>query len=53
MSSYFCSDTVFNLSKKVLPDMEMKIFEKGLDYSLIQIKINEPKLRRDFEDFAW
>ena len=34
-SGYFCSDTVFNLSKKVLPDSEIKVLEKGLDYALI------------------
>ena len=49
---YFCSDTVFNLSKKVLPDLEIKILEKALDYAPIQNKINEPELSRDFEDFA-
>ena len=48
ISGYFCSDTVFNLSKKVLSDMEIKILEKGLDYAPIQNKINEPELRRDF-----
>ena len=32
--------------------MKIKILEKGLDYALIQTKINEPELRRDFEDFA-
>ena len=32
--------------------MEIKILEKGLDYAPIQNKINEPELRRDFEDFA-
>ena len=52
ISGYFCSDTVFNLSKKVLSDMEIKILEKGLDYVPIQSKINQPELRRDFEDFA-
>ena len=51
ISGYFCSDTVFNLSKKVLSDMEIKIREKGLDYAPIQNKINKPELRRDFEDF--
>ena len=40
ISGYFCSDTVFNLSKK------------GLDYAPIQNKINEPELRRHFEDFV-
>ena len=32
--------------------MEIKILEKGLDYVPIQSKINQPELRRDFEDFA-
>ena len=32
--------------------MEIKILEKGLDYVPIQNKINEPELRRDFENFA-
>ena len=32
--------------------MEIKILGKGLDYASIQNKINEPELRRDFEDFA-
>ena len=32
--------------------MEIKILGKGLDYAPIQNKINEPELRRDFEDFA-
>ena len=36
MSVYFCSDTVFNLSKRVLSDMEIKILEKGLDYAPVQ-----------------
>ena len=53
ISGYFCSNTDFNLSKKVLPDMEIKILEKGLDYTPIQNKINKPEcLRRDFKDFA-
>ena len=51
-SGYFYSDTVFNLSKSVLSNIEIKILEKGLDYSPIQNKINKLELRRDFEDFA-
>ena len=50
ISGYFRSDTAFNLSKKVLSDIETKIFEK--DYAPIQNKIIKPELRRDFEDFA-
>ena len=52
ISGYFCSDTVFTLSKKVLTDIEIKVLEKGLDSALIQNKINEPELRRDCEEFC-
>ena len=51
ISGYLCSAIVFNLSKKVLSDMETKIFEKRLDNAPIQNKIiNKSELRRDFED---
>ena len=50
---YFCSNTVFNLSRKVLADIEIKVLEKGLDFALIQNKINEPQLRSDFQEFSW
>ena len=53
ISGYFCSDTVFNLSHKVLTETEIKILEKGLDDAPIQKKINEPKLRKDFSEFCW
>ena len=29
MKGYFCSDTVFNFSKKVLTEDEIKVLEKG------------------------
>ena len=48
----FCSDTVFNLSSKVLTDTEINILEKGLDFAPIQNKINQPELRKDFEEFC-
>ena len=48
ISGYFCSDTVFNLSHRVLTEIEIKVLEKGLDYAPIQKKINEPELRKDF-----
>ena len=35
ISGYFCSDTVFNLSHRVLTETEIKVLEKGLDYVLI------------------
>ena len=52
LTGYFCSDTVFNLSKKVLSDAEINLPEKGLDYAPIQDKINDPELRREFENFC-
>ena len=48
----FCSDTVFNLSSKVLMDTEINIHEQGLDFAPIQNKINQPELRKDFEEFC-
>lgn len=48
LTGFFCSETVFELSKNILTDTEIKIFEKGLHFVPIQIKINEPELRLDF-----
>ena len=52
MKGCFCSDTVFNLSNKVLTEDEIKVLEKGLDFAPIQRKVNEPELRQDFENFC-
>ena len=52
ISGYFCSDTVLNLSEKVLTDIEIKVLEKALDYAPIQNKINELELRRDFDELV-
>ena len=52
LSGYFCLDTVFNLSKRVLSETEIKILEKGLDYAPAQRKINETELKSDFEEFC-
>ena len=49
---YFCLDTIFNLSNRVLSDNEIKALEKGLDFAPIQIKIIEPELRSDFGEFC-
>ena len=46
--TYFCSDNVLILNKKVLTDIETKVLEKGLDSAPIQNKITELELRRDF-----
>ena len=51
MKGYFCSDTFFNLSNRVLTEHEIKVLEKGLDFAPIQRKVNEPELRQDFENF--
>ena len=49
---YLCSDTVFTLSGRVLSEYEIKFLEKGLDFAPFQRKVNEPELRRDFEEFC-
>ena len=49
LSGYFCSDTIFNLTRNVLTDSEIKVLEKGLEYAPIQSKINEPELRNDLQ----
>ena len=43
---------MFNLSNRVLTDIEIKVLEKGLDFAPIQRKINEPELRQDFAEFC-
>ena len=43
LRGHFCSDTIFNLSQKVLSDAEIKVLEKGLDFAPIQRKINDPE----------
>ena len=35
ISGYFCSDTVFNSSHRVVTETEIKVLEKGLDYAPI------------------
>ena len=52
LKGYFCSDTVFNLSGRVLSESEIKVLEKGLDFAPFQRKVNEPELRRDFQEFC-
>ena len=52
LTGYFCSNTVFNLSRKILSDTEIEILEKGLDHAPIQNKVNEPELREDFYEFS-
>ena len=42
---------MFNLSNRVLTDIEIKVLEKGIDFAPIQRKINEPdKVLQSFVD---
>ena len=43
---------MFNLSNRVLTDIEIKVLEKGVDFVPIQRKTNEPALRQDFAEFC-
>ena len=52
LSEYFRSETIFNLSNHVLTDTEIKVLEKGLDFTPIKKKLNEPELRSDFNEFC-
>ena len=38
----FCFKMVFNLSQRVLSEIEIQVLEKGLDFAPIQKSINEP-----------
>ena len=51
LCGYFCLETIFNLSHRVLTVTQIKVLEKVLDFALIQQKINEPELRSDFNEF--
>ena len=46
LGGYFCSETIFNLSKTVLTEAKIRDLEKGLDYAPIQKKISEPDFSR-------
>ena len=52
LKGYFCSDVVFNVSHKVLSDLEISVLRKGLGFSPTPTFINEADLRRDFAEFA-
>ena len=51
IGGYFSSDAVFDLSSKEI-DIEINILEKGLNFAPVSNKINEPELRKDFEEFC-
>ena len=52
IQGYFSSDTVFDFSKKVFSETEIKVIAKGLDFAPIQNKINGPKLKKDSEELC-
>ena len=53
ISGYFCSDTVFNLSHRVLTETEIKILKERLGLCAYSKENNEPELRKDFFEFCW
>ena len=53
LKGHFCSETtIFDLSHRVLSNAKIKILERGLDFALIQKKVNELELRKDFEEIC-
>ena len=52
IKGYFCSDTVFNLSNKVLSQTKISVLEKDLGVLPTPNMINEVDLRRDFNEFS-
>ena len=52
LEGYFCSKSVFKLSKKVLTETEIRVLEKGLGFAPTPTTINEADLRADFNEFA-
>ena len=52
LSGYFCSGIALGLSRRVLAEIEIKIFEKCLDNALIKNKINEPNLSKILRSFV-
>ena len=51
ISGVFCSKTAFNLGHKILTETEIKVLDKGLDFAPVQRTLNEPELRKAFEEF--
>ena len=51
IKGYFCSDTVFNLSNKVLSQTEISVLEKGLGFVPTPNMISKTDLRHNFNEF--
>ena len=52
LKGYFCSDTVFNLSGRVLSESEIKVLEKGLDFGVRRMRIKWHFRNEISEDFS-
>ena len=52
LEGYFCCKSVFNLSKNVLTENEIRLLEKGLVFAPAPTKINKADFRADFNEFA-
>ena len=52
LKGYFCSKTVFNLSRKVLNETERRVLEKDLGLAPTPTRVNESELKRDFNEFS-
>ena len=52
LKQYFYSKTVLSLNKKTLTETEIRVLEKRLDIAPIQKTLNEPELRKDFEELS-
>ena len=52
IDGHFCSDAVFNLSRRILTEAEIKVLGKGLNFAPIQNKINKLELRTYFKEFC-
>ena len=51
MKRYFCSKTVFNLSRNVLTKAEIRILEKGLGFATISPGLMKVTLRKILMNF--
>ena len=52
LKGYFCSKTVFNVSRKFLTETEIRVLEKDLGFAPTPTRINESDLKRDFNEFS-
>ena len=52
LKGYFCSKTVFNRSRKVLLETEIRVLEKGLGFAPTLTRISESDLKIDLNEFS-